>query len=153
MLETAWESRWMPDSLWGCSSVGRAPALQAGGQEFESLHLHSWLYIAVRKQSFLTHVQARYENKTFRKLMKASFQRIRNILFSQCTLKTAYWKSDTSSNWKVWNKYQDIRGVTRKCNQTNQNKQLLIVNTINQRMQRYASKRNTVPAVWIVWLS
>ena len=41
MLETAWESRWMPDSLWGCSSVGRAPALQAGGQEFESLHLHS----------------------------------------------------------------------------------------------------------------
>ena len=27
-------------SLRGCSSVGRAPALQAGGQEFESLHLH-----------------------------------------------------------------------------------------------------------------
>ena len=26
---------------WGRSSVGRAPALQAGGQEFESLHLHS----------------------------------------------------------------------------------------------------------------
>ena len=25
---------------WGCSSVGRAPALQAGGQEFESLYLH-----------------------------------------------------------------------------------------------------------------
>ena len=25
---------------WGCSSVGRAPALQAGGQGFESLHLH-----------------------------------------------------------------------------------------------------------------
>ena len=54
-----------------------------------------WLYIAVRKQSFLTHVQARYENKTLQRLMKASFQRIRNILFSQCTLKTAYWKSDT----------------------------------------------------------
>ena len=28
-------------SLWGCSSVGRAPALQAGGHEFESHHLHS----------------------------------------------------------------------------------------------------------------
>ena len=40
MLETAWESRWLPD-LWGRSSVGRAPALQAGGQEFESLRLHS----------------------------------------------------------------------------------------------------------------
>ena len=39
MLETAWESRWLPDS-WGISSVGRAPALQAGGQEFESLRLH-----------------------------------------------------------------------------------------------------------------
>ena len=25
---------------WGCSSVGRAPALQAGGQGFESPHLH-----------------------------------------------------------------------------------------------------------------
>ena len=39
-LETVWESRWMPDS-WGYSSVGRAPALQAGGREFESLYLHS----------------------------------------------------------------------------------------------------------------
>ena len=39
MLETAWESRWMP-GFWGCSSVGRAPALQAGGQGFESPHLH-----------------------------------------------------------------------------------------------------------------
>ena len=38
-LETAWESRRVPD-LWGCSSVGRAPALQAGGHEFESHHLH-----------------------------------------------------------------------------------------------------------------
>ena len=28
------------EAIRGCSSVGRAPALQAGGQEFESLHLH-----------------------------------------------------------------------------------------------------------------
>ena len=28
------------DIYWGCSSVGRAPALQAGGHEFESHHLH-----------------------------------------------------------------------------------------------------------------
>ena len=40
MLETAWESRWLPE-LWGYSSVGRAPALQAGGHEFESRYLHS----------------------------------------------------------------------------------------------------------------
>ena len=26
--------------IWGCSSAGRAPALQAGGQEFDSPHLH-----------------------------------------------------------------------------------------------------------------
>ena len=39
MLETAWENRWSPDQ-WGYSSVGRAPALQAGGQGFESLYLH-----------------------------------------------------------------------------------------------------------------
>ena len=25
---------------WGCSSAGRAPALHAGGQEFEPPHLH-----------------------------------------------------------------------------------------------------------------
>jgi hypothetical protein len=25
---------------WGCSSVGRAPALQAGGRRFDSVHLH-----------------------------------------------------------------------------------------------------------------
>ena len=45
MLETAWESRWVPE-LWGCSSVGRAPALQAGGRGFESLHLHCVSYEA-----------------------------------------------------------------------------------------------------------
>ena len=28
------------DTKWGYSSVGRAPALQAGGQEFESPYLH-----------------------------------------------------------------------------------------------------------------
>ena len=27
------------ETSWGCSSVGRAPALQAGGHEFESHHL------------------------------------------------------------------------------------------------------------------
>ena len=31
--------------IWGYSSVGRAPALQAGGQEFESLYLHHTLIL------------------------------------------------------------------------------------------------------------
>ena len=26
--------------IWGCSSAGRAPALQAGGRQFDSVHLH-----------------------------------------------------------------------------------------------------------------
>lgn len=29
-----------PHRTWGCSSVGRAPALQAGGRGFESHHFH-----------------------------------------------------------------------------------------------------------------
>ncbi len=52
ILETVWESRRLPDLkknketagkavVRGLSSVGRAPALQAGGREFESLSLHS----------------------------------------------------------------------------------------------------------------
>ena len=56
---------------WGCSSVGRAPALQAGGQEFESLHLHlpkrklrrCAETKAPREQSSLGRVQARYKIK------------------------------------------------------------------------------------------
>ena len=40
---------------WGYSSVGRAPALQAGGQGFESLYLHGrggpGSYKAERKES------------------------------------------------------------------------------------------------------
>ena len=42
MLATVWESRRLPD-FGGYSSVGRAPALQAGGQGFESLYLHGTL--------------------------------------------------------------------------------------------------------------
>ena len=36
------QEKWKSGRLtqWGRSSAGRAPALQAGGQEFESLHLH-----------------------------------------------------------------------------------------------------------------
>jgi hypothetical protein len=30
----------------GCSSIGRAPALQAGGRRFDSVHLHHWVLSA-----------------------------------------------------------------------------------------------------------
>ena len=44
----------MDANLWGCSSVGRAPALQAGGQEFESLHLHCRrTYLSLMAQMYL----------------------------------------------------------------------------------------------------
>ena len=33
-----WETG--PPDIWGCSSAGRAPALQAGGHGFDSHHLH-----------------------------------------------------------------------------------------------------------------
>ena len=47
MLETAWESRRAPDQ-WGYSSAGRAPALQAGGQGFESPYLQEAIIGAPR---------------------------------------------------------------------------------------------------------
>ena len=43
--------------LRGCSSVGRAPALQAGGQEFESLHLH----LRGRKEACASRVRATWK--------------------------------------------------------------------------------------------
>ena len=42
--------------LWGHSSVGRAPALQAGGREFESLSLHC------KRESSFTVVRLYLEN-------------------------------------------------------------------------------------------
>ena len=59
--------------LWGCSSVGRAPALQAGGHEFESHHLHCATCAPQVLWTF-GRVQARYKIKYRKPLMKASFQ-------------------------------------------------------------------------------
>ena len=43
------EKQQIPNNIWGCSSVGRAPALQAGGHGFESHHLHqAILWIAMK---------------------------------------------------------------------------------------------------------
>ena len=40
MLREYYQTRWLKAQPWGCSSAGRAPALQAGGQEFDPPHLH-----------------------------------------------------------------------------------------------------------------
>ena len=45
---------------WGCSSVGRAPALQAGGHEFESHHLHS---VSMKPYVLLVHWKLYIESK------------------------------------------------------------------------------------------
>ena len=34
------ESERAEKPVWGCSSAGRAPALQAGGHRFDPVHLH-----------------------------------------------------------------------------------------------------------------
>ena len=39
-------------SLWGYSSVGRAPALHAGGQEFESPYLHHLNLIQLNSKKY-----------------------------------------------------------------------------------------------------
>ena len=75
--------------LWGISSVGRAPALQAGGHEFESRILHC-AYIAPRERCSLGRVQARYKTKYFKAY--GSKLPTHKIFVLQCTLKTAYKK-------------------------------------------------------------
>ena len=41
---------WVPE-VWGCSSAGRAPALQAGGQEFDPPHLHHRDKVRIRTKT------------------------------------------------------------------------------------------------------
>ena len=93
-----------------------------------------WLYIAVRKQSFLTHVQARYENKTLRRLMKASFHKhSKHFVFAMylenCILKI--WYKVQTEKFETNIKTSEVlhESVTKQT----KNKQLLIVNTISQR--------------------
>ena len=90
-----WKTKRKTRIQWGCSSVGRAPALQAGGQEFESLHLHlpKWLWgrrLVLKPWKWRKHtirvtyapqelcsfgrVQARYKIEYSDLLMEASFQ-------------------------------------------------------------------------------
>ena len=65
--------------IWGCSSVGRAPALQAGGQEFESLHLH----LSDISDNIILYL----ENRILKKMIKYLFYKkmIRDIRGKQTT--------------------------------------------------------------------
>ena len=55
----------------GCSSVGRAPALQAGGRGFESLHLHHELEKVQRRQSGQAARNTKYRNGLIAQLVRA----------------------------------------------------------------------------------
>ena len=67
------------EQLWGYSSVGRAPALQAGGQEFESPYLH-WTAAAekrtgaVRRTLKTTHQNRNWETSFYRNCKRNQFQ-------------------------------------------------------------------------------
>ena len=87
MLVTAWESRWVLDS-WGYSSVGRAPALQAGGQEFESPYLHLIIQKALNYQMEKT--LGIYSQKSFSFDKRIFFEYpwwVREAYESQCVCK------------------------------------------------------------------
>ena len=93
------------------------------------------------------------KTKHYEGLWKQAFNAFETFCFRNVPWKLHIENLIQSSNWKVWNKYQDIRGVTRKCNQTNQKQAIINCKHHKPKMQRYASERNTVPAVWINWLS
>ena len=63
---------------WGCSSVGRAPALHAGGQEFESLHLHQAHNRGVKDFKEIFHNFSKFSKKT-RKITKSYGKFFKNI--------------------------------------------------------------------------
>ena len=61
MADTASPEKKMraPMETWGCSSAGRAPALQAGGHGFESHHLHQGAERFLKKEPFGSLIRSR----------------------------------------------------------------------------------------------
>ena len=99
LLETVRESRWMPES-WGFSSVGRAPALQAGGHEFESRNLHE-VFLNAQPVSQDGSIYASRTERTdacegFRDRGSRRLSRLQEdlregkLILNTCTLKTTY---------------------------------------------------------------
>ena len=83
------------DIYWGCSSVGRAPALQAGGHEFESHHLHDdnescqTRKDCERRARTGDHKDFLFDRTTVRdEIARRAMNRMTNV--RNCTLKTAH---------------------------------------------------------------
>ena len=86
-------------TIWGYSSVGRAPALQAGGHEFESRYLHSVrkncknkMRTSRTKFSRSWHNMPMHEKALVLRQTSLSHTTVFHALASLCTLKTAYKK-------------------------------------------------------------
>ena len=81
--------------------------MQAGGQEFESLHLHLRTPYAPQGLCPFGRVQARYKIKHLKTLMEASFRHVFKHLILHTYLENRILKKDNLFERK---KYQDIRG-------------------------------------------
>lgn len=72
---------------WGCSSVGRAPALQAGGQEFDSPHLHQFKQFHAHFAFFLSLAYRCTRRRRRKSELHANLFEFK-INIKDCTLKT-----------------------------------------------------------------
>ena len=77
---------------WGYSSVGRAPALQAGGQEFESPYLHLIIQEALNYHQYLeNYTLKKIEDIDCQKTIKdINFTDLKNLFFRTRTKKYGY---------------------------------------------------------------
>ena len=75
---------------WGYSSVGRAPALQAGGQEFESPYLHWMIQEIVLSTLKTTHCMKKIERHLARKCKTKSILPILDIYFLKTRTKYSF---------------------------------------------------------------
>ena len=94
---------------WGRSSVGRAPALQAGGQEFESLRLH-----LSQQDSYVR----------------------KHVKLESCTLKTTHWKTSKIIQDIRGDMWKHIKTIQKKYQKRDQQK--LIREPKDPHLQRYA---------------
>ena len=72
MLETAWESRWVPDYFGDIAQLGEHLPCKQGVRGSNPL-ISTVPHVALRKLRFLSRVQARYKIKYTKPLRKASF--------------------------------------------------------------------------------
>ena len=91
MLETIWESRWLPDIYGGVAQLGEHLPCKQGVMSSNLTISTSCLNDAAQKLRFFAHVQARYKIEYLNSLMKTSFQQEFKHPILHRTLKTAYW--------------------------------------------------------------